>query len=313
MGLEAALGALERGFTVTVLDNTKPVVICQDITVHLNGSGTCSITAAQVDGGCTDNCTPSGSLFLVIDKSNFTCANLGLNTVKLTATDANANSNSGNAVVTVVDDVPPHITCPPDMNVSDGGAAQAPVTYPAPTTSDNCTVTNVSCVPASGSNFPVGTTTVNITAKDEAGNTASCFFTVTRSAACLYNFNGFLPPIGGADATGGTCGNSLRTFKLGSTIPVKFILTCGGTPVATGIHTLSAAKCSGSLDTTDPVITVTATDGATTGNQFRITDGSTGEWHFNLDTKVGFTQGTWKLTATLSDGSTHFVYVGLKK
>ena len=129
----------------------------------------------------------------------------------------------------------------------------------------------------------------------------------------MYSFNGFLPPIGGADATGGTCGNSLRTFKLGSSIPVKFILTCGGTPVATGIHTLSAAKCSGSLDNTDPLITVTATDAATTGNQFRITDASTGEWHLNLDTKVGFTQGTWKLTATLSDGSTHFVYVGMKK
>jgi len=173
-------------------------------------------------------------------------------------------------------------------------------------------VTNVSCVPASGSNFPVGTTTVNFTAKDEAGNTASCSFTVTRSAACVYSFNGFLPPIGGADATGGTCANSVRTFKLGSTVPVKFFLMCGGTPVATGIHTLSAAKCSGSLDG-DTAISVTATDAATTGNQFRITDASTGEWHLNLDTKVGFTQGTWKLTATLSDGSTHFVYVGLKK
>jgi hypothetical protein len=105
----------------------------------------------------------------------------------------------------------------------------------------------------------------------------------------------------------------VRTFKLGSTIPVKFILTCGGAPVSTGVHTLAAAKCTGSVDNTDPVITVTATYAATTGNQFRLTDASSGEWHFNLDTKVGFSQGTWKLTATLADGNTHFVYVGLKK
>jgi hypothetical protein len=148
---------------------------------------------------------------------------------------------------------------------------------------------------------------------DTTGNAATCSFTVTRAAGCQFQFTGFLPPIGGADGTGGTCGNSIRTFKIGSTIPVKFILTCGGAPVATGIHTLQAAKCSGSLDNTDPVITVQATDAATTGNQFRLTDASTGEWHYNLDTKVGLSQGTWKLTATMSDGSTHFVYIGIKK
>jgi len=164
------------------------------------------------------------------------------------------------------------------MTVTDGGAALAPVTYPAPTVSDNCTVASVSCVPASGSNFPVGTTTVSCTATDAAGNSSVCYFTVTRSAACLYSFNGFLAPISGGDAAGGTCANSVRTFKLGSTVPVKFILTCGGTPVATGIHTLTAVKCSGSLDG-DTAISVTATDLATTGNQFRITDASTGEWH----------------------------------
>jgi hypothetical protein len=59
---------------------------------------------------------------------------------------------------------------------------------------------------------------------------------------------------------------------------------------------------------------VTATDAATTGTQFRLTDASTGEWHFNLDTKTsGMSQGTWYLTAKLSDGSTHFVYIAIKK
>ena len=61
----------------------------------------------------------------------------------------------------------------------------------------------------------------------------------------------------------------------------------------------------------DPVINATPTDAATTGNQFRLTDGATGEWHFNLDTKP-LSVGTWKLTATLyasatDDGATAYV------
>jgi len=310
--VDACGNTAKCAFTVTVTDNTKPIVICKDIAVHLDGTGQCSITASDVDGGCSDNCTPGSGLSLSIDKSTFDCSKVGNNTVVLTATDGSGNTNSGNAIVTVVDDAAPHIACPPDMMVTDGGAAQAPVIYPAPTTSDNCAVTNVTCVPASGSNFPVGTTTVTCTATDSSGNTAACYFTVTRSSGCQLSFNGFMDPVGGSDETGGTCANSVRNFKLDSTIPLKFILTCGGVPVATGVHTLAATKCSGSTDTNAP-IAVIATDAATTGNQFRLTSASNGEWHFNLDTKSGFSLGTWKLTATLSDGSQHFVYVGFKK
>jgi hypothetical protein len=152
------------------------------------------------------------------------------------------------------------------------------------------------------------------TATDGAGNSGACQFSVTvTNANCIYGFNGFLDPIGGADATGGTVSNSIRSFKLGSTIPVKFRITCSGTPVSTGVHTLQAIKWTSATDS-DPAISVTATDGATTGNQFRLTDASTGEWHFNLDTKAqGITAGTWQLIATLSDGSKHSVYIGIKK
>ena len=124
-------------------------------------------------------------------------------------------------------------------------------------------------------------------------------------------FNGFLSPIGGADGTGGTFADTLRAFKLGSTIPVKFTASCNGTAVLTGIHTLQAIKYSNATDSDSP-IDATPTDAVTTGNQFRLTDS---EWHFNLSTKAGtgFTQGTWKLIATLSDGSQHYVWIAIKK
>jgi len=122
-------------------------------------------------------------------------------------------------------------------------------------------------------------------------------------------FVGFLPPIGGADATGGSFADPLRAFKLGSTIPVKFTASQCGNPLLTGIHTLRVIKYSSAVDS-DPPIDATPTDAATTGNQFRLTDG---RWHFNLSTRTGFSQGTWKLIATLSDGSTHAVWITIKK
>lgn len=122
-------------------------------------------------------------------------------------------------------------------------------------------------------------------------------------------FVGFLPPIGGGDATGGSFTDPLRAFKLGSTIPVKFTVLQCGSSLLTGIHTLQAVKYSSAVDS-DPAIDATPTDAATTGNQFRLTDGG---WHFNLSTRTGFSQGTWKLIAKLSDNSQHFVWITIKK
>lgn len=122
-------------------------------------------------------------------------------------------------------------------------------------------------------------------------------------------FIGFLPPIGGADATGGSFADPLRAFKLGSTIPVKFTASQCSYPLLTGIHTLAAGKYGSDVDFDAP-IDATPTDAATTGNQFRLTDG---QWHFNLSTRSGFSQGTWKLIATLSDGSAHYVWITIKK
>ncbi|HXQ74443.1 MAG TPA: MBG domain-containing protein, partial [Pyrinomonadaceae bacterium] len=136
--------------------------------------------------------------------------------------------------------------------------------------------------------------------------------TVTVLTACSV-FNGFLPPIGGAveKLTGGSFADPVRSFKLNSTIPVKFSATCFGAPLTTGIHTLQAIKYSNST-TGDSPIDATPTDAATSGNQFRLTDG---QWHFNLNTKAlgGSGQGIWLLKATLFDGSTYTVWVEIKK
>jgi hypothetical protein len=126
-------------------------------------------------------------------------------------------------------------------------------------------------------------------------------------------FDGFMSPIGGSveNGNGGSFGTPVRSFKLNSTVPVKFSATCFGSPLTTGIHTLQAIKYSNATTASDPV-DATPTDAATTGNQFRW---SGAEWHFNLNTKTlgNGAQGVWLFRATLFDGSTYSVWVEIKK
>ncbi|HXI83382.1 MAG TPA: PxKF domain-containing protein [Verrucomicrobiae bacterium] len=132
---------------------------------------------------------------------------------------------------------------------------------------------------------------------------------IAVSLPCPLSFTGFLPPIGGGDVTGGTCASAVRGFKLGSTIPIKMtLLNCDGSPVLTGSHTIQLSKCDGTVGG-ESAVDASPTGGATTGNLFQP-DGS-GTWHFNLATK-GLSAGTWKIIATLSDGSQHYVYIDLK-
>jgi hypothetical protein len=66
------------------------------------------------------------------------------------------------------------ITCPSDVTQNnDPGQCGAVVNFPAPTASGNCAT--VTCTPASGSFFPVGTTPVTC----DAGTEGSCSFNVT--------------------------------------------------------------------------------------------------------------------------------------
>jgi hypothetical protein len=133
--------------------------------------------------------------------------------------------------------------------------------------------------------------------------------TVNAAGCSPYQFAGFLSPVGGADASGGSFAQPLRTFKLNSTIPVKFTISCGGSPVLAGVQSLEVVKYT-SATNSDPPIDATPTDAATTGDHFVLVGG---EWHFNLDTHAtGMSAGTWQLVAHLSDGSQHFAWIQVK-
>ncbi|HEY9171019.1 MAG TPA: PA14 domain-containing protein, partial [Verrucomicrobiae bacterium] len=233
---------------------------------------------------------PSGTPGAVKDVSLVATFPLGERAVTVTVSDGRAEATCQTSVK-VQDTTAPAITCPADIYVACAVDSLVPVNFSVTATDAVDASPTVTCTPPSGSGFSVGETVVTCTATDASGNTASCSFKVFRAALA---FTGFLPPIGGADTTGGSFLDPVRTFKAGSTIPVKFAASCGGAPVLTGIHRLQVIKFTDAT-TSDEPIDATAQGSATTGNQFRLTDG---QWLFNLDTKAtGMTKGIWQLSA----------------
>ena len=96
-----------------------------------------------------------------------------------TVTCSGSEGSTGSFTVTVVDTIAPTLTLPRDFTVVATSPAGASVTWVA-TASDIVDVTvPVACTPASGTSFPLGTTTVTCSATDSHGNTASGQFAVT--------------------------------------------------------------------------------------------------------------------------------------
>jgi Domain of unknown function DUF11/HYR domain/FG-GAP-like repeat/FG-GAP repeat len=161
----------------TTASNTPPTITCPANLSVPNDLGLCSAVVNFPVIPVTDNCPgvvvsctpPSGSAFPI-----------GQTGVNCTATDTGGASVSCSFSVTVTDTQPVAIVCPSNVVVTAlPGQCTPAVTYSPPSVIDNCPNATSSCVPPSGSAFPVGVTTVGCTATDAAGHTATCSFTVT--------------------------------------------------------------------------------------------------------------------------------------
>ena len=156
--------------TVTVVDKMLPIPGCQDIALELDALGSTTITTADIDNGSSDN---SGAVALSLDKSEFSCSDVGDNTVTLTVTDASSNSDSCTATVTVRDTTFPTALCKVLVQLelgTDGTTTLTPDLLDNGS-SDNCRISlNVS----TSSLTTVGLHTVTLTATDGSSNTNTC-------------------------------------------------------------------------------------------------------------------------------------------
>jgi hypothetical protein len=169
-------GTSSDSFHVAIVDTTAPVLtlpgtINKGATSPAGAVVTFSATAVDlVDGSITVFCNPpSGSLFPI-----------GTTVVQCNASDSRFNSASGSFLVIVSADVtPPVLTLPSNITAEATSASGAVVTFTATAVDDVDGPVPVTCTPASGSTFPLGTTTVQCSASDSHGNIAHGSFTVT--------------------------------------------------------------------------------------------------------------------------------------
>jgi hypothetical protein len=81
-----------------------------------------------------------------------------------------------------LDNTPPVLSLPGDIIAEASSALGASISYSASANDAVDGAVSVDCIPASGSTFAIGATTVNCSASDNAGNNASDSFTVTVNA-----------------------------------------------------------------------------------------------------------------------------------
>ena len=171
---------------VTVDDMEFPTINCPPDVSVTAAAGRCD---ADVDPGmatCADNCacTVTCERSDGLDCHNDTYS-VGTTTLTWTATDAVGNATVCLQTVTVADNEPPAVDCPPDVSVTAAaGRCDADVDPGMATCSDNCGVCLVACQRSDGLNchndtYPVGTTTLTWTATDSSGNTSTCGQAVT--------------------------------------------------------------------------------------------------------------------------------------
>jgi hypothetical protein len=162
-------------FTITVVDSTPPTItLPSNITTQANTTGGANVTLPL--GTATDPVDPNPTV--TQDQTSGFFA-LGTTTVNVTATEAAGNTSKGSFTVTVLDTTPPTLALPQNLQVQGNTIGGANVTLPSVTATDIADSQPTIQLDHSSGFFPLGTTTINATATDASGNSASGSFMIT--------------------------------------------------------------------------------------------------------------------------------------
>jgi hypothetical protein len=209
LATDAAGNTAMCSFDVVVTDDEAPSILCPDnVEITTSNLGTLGDCAGQYEWNhpaATDNCgislydftytNPDGTIdgpFTGTQIANGdipATANrnfqVGITTVSYFTQDAAGNAATCSFTVTVVDDeVPTFVNCPAGnlVFVNDVDQCSRVVNFSTPVASDNCAGVLVEQTMGgpSGTAYPVGGPyTIEFTATDAAGLTATCQFTIT--------------------------------------------------------------------------------------------------------------------------------------
>ena len=163
---------------VTITDESELLCETIDITVSLDINGEVRITSDMIDNGSTAAC--GDDFTLSVNPEQFFCNDQGDQVVVLTVTSGNGNFVSCTAIVTVVDDLPPTLICPDDLEISCDDFVEG-MSFGTIFVEDNCTpFVAVDSIVISVVNFcNIGLITRTFTATDNNNNSTQCVQVIT--------------------------------------------------------------------------------------------------------------------------------------
>ncbi|HKL35725.1 MAG TPA: HYR domain-containing protein, partial [Salegentibacter sp.] len=170
--------------TVTVTDNQVPIIANVKAINTTADANTCGAMIEISAPLASDNCSV-GMVSGTRDDNQPLDAEYPVGTTTITWTVTDNNGNQAEPVIqtiTVTDNQAPVISEQENVTVNaDADSCAAIVNYTIPSASDNCGVENIELTAglSSGSEFPLGETTVTYTATDLNGNSVNSSFIIT--------------------------------------------------------------------------------------------------------------------------------------
>lgn len=199
-------------------DVTSSIAILSDGSMIAGGyisTGSQTVFALRgitADGTVETNFGSNGLLTTAIGAGNDDVFDVGIQSDGKIIAVGNASNGSYNdwalARYALPDTTPPVLSVPSTIAVNATSSAGASVTYTVTATDPDNQPSDltIACAPASGSTFPIGSTTVTCMASDPAGNTTTSAFQVVvappgklctpNPTAIQSNFNGTPIPVG---------------------------------------------------------------------------------------------------------------------
>ncbi|WP_460817111.1 PxKF domain-containing protein [Nocardioides korecus] len=278
-------GLVTITYTVTS-DTTAPVITSTVNPATPDGANGWYKTSPTVHFDATDTQSP------ITSQTGCDDATVKADTTGQTFT-CSATSSGGTAVsdpLTIKHDA----TAPSVAFDNDGTTAGGSYVWGTTPAAPTCTATDATsgvdssgCV-VTGYSTTVGSHTLTATATDKAGNTATATSTYTVKP---WTTSGFYAPV--------NMGGVLNTVKGGSTVPTKFKVAAGSTPVTDPVKAGSITTAVVSCNATAPTDPVEVTNTAATSLRY---DATSGQFIYNWQTPK--TAGTcYKLTLTTPDGT----------
>lgn len=162
---------------INVIDQSVPIAVCRDRTIHLNEYGYKSIQPNLLDNNSFDAC---GISQRSLSKNSFNCEDVGVQTVTLTVFDPSNNQSSCESLVTVIDDIAPEAQCLPiTLSLSNTGTLQITTDQIDGGSFDACGPLILELSKADFDCSSVGANPVTLTVTDQNDNSSSCNTTVT--------------------------------------------------------------------------------------------------------------------------------------